>query len=120
MKYDYLIVGAGLSGAIFAYEATKKGYKCLVIEKRSHIGGNLYCENIEGIQVHKYGAHIFRTNDKEIWDYINQFVSFNHYINSPIAKYKNKIYNLPFNMNTFHQMWGCITPYEHFLPNIWC
>lgn len=112
MKYDYLIVGAGLSGAIFAYEATKKGYKCLVIEKRSHIGGNLYCENIEGIQVHKYGAHIFRTNDKEIWDYINQFVSFNHYINSPIAKYKNKIYNLPFNMNTFYQIYGAKTPIE--------
>ena len=112
MKYDYLIVGAGLSGAIFAYEATKKGYKCLVIEKRSHIGGNLYCENIEGIQVHKYGAHIFRTNDKKIWDYINQFVNFNHYINSPIAKYKNKIYNLPFNMNTFYQIYGAKTPIE--------
>jgi len=112
MKYDYLIVGAGLSGAIFAYEATKKGKKCLVIEKRSHIGGNLYCEDIEEIKVHKYGAHIFRTNDDEIWKYINQFVSFNHYVNSPVAKYKNKLYNLPFNMNTFYQIYKAKTPQE--------
>ena len=112
MKYDFLIVGAGLSGAIFAYEATKLGAKCLVIEKRSNIGGNLYCENIEGINVHKYGAHIFRTNDKEVWDYINQFVSFNHYINSPVANYKGKLYNLPFNMNTFYEIYKAKTPKE--------
>jgi len=112
MKYDYLVVGAGLFGSIFAYEANKKGKKCLVIDKRNHIGGNIYCENIEGINVHKYGAHIFHTSNKEIWDYINQFVEFNNYINSPIANYKGEIYNLPFNMNTFNKLWGVITPQE--------
>ena len=109
-KYDYLIVGAGLFGATFAYEMTKKGKKCLVIDRRGHIGGNIYCENINGINVHKYGAHIFHTNDKKIWDYVNQFVEFNNYINSPIANYKGEIFNLPFNMNTFSKLWGVITP----------
>lgn len=112
MKYDYLIVGAGLYGSIFAYEANKRNKKVLVIDKRDHIGGNLYCENIEGINVHKYGAHIFHTDDEETWNYINQFCKFNNYINSPIAKYKNEIYNLPFNMNTFNKLWGCISPKE--------
>ncbi len=111
-KYDYLVVGSGLAGAIFAYEANKRGYKVKVIDKRNHIGGNLYCENIEGINVHKYGAHIFHTSNKKVWDYLNQFVSFNNYINSPIAKYKDKIYNLPFNMNTFYQLWNTITVKE--------
>ena len=111
-KYDYLIVGAGLYGAVFAYEASKKGEKCLVIDRRNHIGGNIYCENINGINVHKYGAHIFHTNDKEIWDYVNQFTEFNNYINSPIANYKGEIYNLPFNMNTFSKLWGISTPKE--------
>lgn len=111
-KYDYLIVGAGLYGATFAYEASKKGKKCLVIDRRNHIGGNIYCENINGINVHKYGAHIFHTSDKEIWDYVNQFVEFNNYINSPIANYKGEIYNLPFNMNTFSKLWGVVTPKE--------
>lgn len=110
MEYDYLIVGAGLFGATFAYEATKKGKKCLVIEKRSTIGGNIYTENIENINVHKYGAHIFHTSNKEIWDYINQFAEFNNYINSPIANYQNELYNLPFNMNTFSRMWNIRTP----------
>jgi UDP-galactopyranose mutase len=109
-KYDYLIVGSGLFGAVFAHEAKKKGKKCLVIDKRSHLGGNVYCEKIEDINVHKYGAHIFHTNDKEIWDYVNQFVEFNRYTNSPVAFYKNEVYNLPFNMNTFHQLWGVKTP----------
>lgn len=112
MKYDYLIVGAGLFGSVFAHEVTKKGKKCLVIDKRNHIGGNVYCEKIEGINVHKYGAHIFHTNNKEIWDYVNSFVEFNRYTNSPIAMYKGKIYNLPFNMNTFYQLWGVKTPQE--------
>lgn len=112
MKYDFLIVGAGLSGAIFAHEATKRGKQCLVVEKRKNVGGNLYCENVDGITVHKYGAHIFRTNDDDIWNYVNQFVSFNHFINSPIAKYKGKLYNLPFNMNTFYQIYGAKTPKE--------
>ena len=112
MKYDYLIVGAGLFGAVFAHEAKKSGKKCLVIEKRNHIAGNIYCEEIEGIQVHKYGAHIFHTSNKEVWDYINQFAEFNHYINSPIAVYKDELYNLPFNMNTFSKMWGIKTPQE--------
>ena len=103
--YDYLIVGAGLFGATCAYELTKKGNKCLVIDKRNHIGGNIYTEIIEGINVHKYGAHIFHTSNKEVWDYINQFAEFNNYINSPIARYKNEIYNLPFNMNTFSKLW---------------
>ena len=112
MKYDYLMVGAGLFSAVFAHEATKRGKKCLLIDKRDHIGGNTYCENINEINVHKYGAHIFHTNDKKIWEYVNQFVEFNNYINSPLAKYKNKLYNLPFNMNTFYQMWGVTTPIE--------
>ncbi|MDO5402410.1 MAG: UDP-galactopyranose mutase [Eubacteriales bacterium] len=110
--YDYLIVGAGLYGAVFAYEAKKREKKCLVIDKRSHIGGNVYCENISGINVHKYGAHIFHTSDKKIWDYVNEFAEFNNYINSPIARYKKELYNLPFNMNTFSKMWGITAPQE--------
>ena len=112
MKYDYLIVGAGLFGSVFAYEAGKKGKKCLVIDKRPHIGGNIYTENIEGINVHKYGAHIFHTSDKNIWDYVNNFAHFNRYTNSPVARYKNETYNLPFNMNTFNKLWGVFTPAE--------
>ncbi len=111
-SYDYLIVGAGLFGAVFANEATKRNKKVLIIDKRNHVGGNLYCENIEGINVHKYGAHIFHTSNKETWNYINQFVEFNRYTNSPIANYKGKLYNLPFNMNTFYQLWGVTTPEE--------
>ena len=111
-KYDYLVVGSGLFGAVFAHEATKKGKKCLVIDKRNHAGGNVFCEKIEEINVHKYGAHIFHTNDKAIWDYVNQFVDFNRYTNSPVAFYKDEVYNLPFNMNTFHQLWGVKTPEE--------
>ena len=111
-NYDFLIVGAGLYGAVFAHEATKRGKKCLVIDKRSHIGGNVFTECVNGINVHKYGAHVFHTNDKEIWEYINQFAEFNRYTNSPLANYKGEIYNLPFNMNTFHQMWGVTTPRE--------
>lgn len=111
-QYDYLIVGSGLFGAVFAHEAKKKGKKCLVIDKRNHLGGNVYCEQIEDINVHKYGAHIFHTNDKEIWDYVNQFVEFNRYTNSPVAFYKDEVYNLPFNMNTFQQLWGVRTPEE--------
>lgn len=111
-KYDYLIVGSGLFGAIFAYEATKRGKKVLIIEKRSHIGGNVYTEKIEDINVHVYGAHIFHTSDKEVWDYVNQFVDFNNYVNSPIANYKGELYNLPFNMNTFNKLWGVNTPEE--------
>lgn len=110
MKYDYLIVGAGLFGAVVAHEAVQKGKKCLVIDRRDHIAGNVYTEEIEGIQVHKYGAHIFHTSDKKIWDYVNQFAEFNNYINSPIAVYGDEIYNLPFNMNTFSKMWGIKTP----------
>jgi UDP-galactopyranose mutase len=110
--YDYLVVGSGLFGAIFAYEANKRGKKILVIEKRNHIGGNCYTENIEGINVHKYGAHIFHTSNKNVWSYINQFVEFNNYVNSPIANYKGEIYNLPFNMNTFNKLWGVVTPDE--------
>lgn len=110
--YDYLIVGSGLYGAMFAYEAKKRGKKCLVIDKRNHIGGNIYCENIEGINVHKYGAHIFHSSDKKIWDYINTFAEFNNYINSPVAIYKDELYNLPFNMNTFSKLWGIKTPAE--------
>lgn len=110
MMYDFLIVGAGLYGATFAYEATKRGKKVLVIDKREHIGGNIYCENIEKINVHKYGAHIFHTSDKEIWNYVNNLVEFNRYTNQPIANYNGEIYNLPFNMNTFNKLWGCITP----------
>ena len=110
--YDYLIVGAGLSGAIFAYEATKRGKKVKVIDKRDHIGGNIYCENVEGVNVHKYGAHIFHTSNKKVWDYVNQFAEFNNYINSPVANYKGSLYNLPFNMNTFYAIWGTKTPQE--------
>ncbi|SMG11953.1 UDP-galactopyranose mutase [Arenibacter troitsensis] len=112
MKYDYLIVGAGLFGAVFAHEAKKKGKKCLVIDKRPHLGGNVYCEEVEGINVHKYGAHIFHTNDKAIWDYVNSFVEFNRYTNSPVANYQGELYNLPFNMNTFYQLWKVKTPDE--------
>lgn len=112
MKYDYLIVGAGLFGAVFAYEAKKRGKKCLIIDKRDHIAGNIYTKNVDGINVHEYGAHIFHTSDKAIWDYINQFAEFNNYVNSPIARYKDQLYNLPFNMNTFSKMWGIVTPAE--------
>lgn len=112
MKYDYLVVGAGLYGSVFACEMTKRGKKCLVIDKREHLGGNVYCENVEGINVHKYGAHIFHTNDKGIWDYVNSFVEFNRYTNSPVANYKGELYNLPFNMNTFYQLWRTKTPEE--------
>ena len=111
-KYDYLIVGAGLFGAVFAYEAMKRGKTCLVIERRDHIAGNIYCETIEDIHVHKYGAHIFHTSNQEVWDYINQFAAFNNYINSPIAIYKDELYNLRFNMNTFSKMWNIRTPQE--------
>ena len=111
-RYDYLIVGAGLYGATFAYRAKEMGKKCLVIDKRPHLGGSVYCENIEGINVHKYGAHIFHTSNKQVWDFVNSFVEFNRYTNSPIANYKGKLYNLPFNMNTFYQMWGVVTPEE--------
>ena len=110
--YDYLIVGAGLYGAVFAHELTKKDKKCLVIDRRNHIAGNVYTEEISGIQVHKYGAHIFHTSDEEVWKYVNQFARFNHFVNSPIAVYKGERYNLPFNMNTFFQMWGVRTPEE--------
>ena len=110
--YDYLIVGSGLFGSVFAYEANKRGKKCLVIDKRSNIGGNIYTEKIENINVHKYGAHIFHTSNKKIWEYINRFAEFNRYTNSPIAYYKGEIYNLPFNMNTFNKLWGVTTPEE--------
>lgn len=112
MHYDYLIVGAGLFGAVFAHEMTNSGKRCLVLDKRNHIAGNIYCESVEGINVHKYGAHIFHTSNKEIWDYVNQFAEFNNYINSPVAIYKDELYNLPFNMNTFSKMWGIKTPQE--------
>lgn len=108
--YDYLIVGAGLYGSVFARELTKRGQKCLVIDRRPHIAGNIYTENIHGIQVHRYGAHIFHTSDREVWDYVNELAQFNHFINSPIAVYKDELYNLPFNMNTFSKMWGIRTP----------
>lgn len=111
-QYDYLIVGAGLFGATYAHELAKKGKKVKVIEKRDHVAGNIYTYELEGIQVHKFGAHIFHTNDREVWDYVNQFAEFNQYINTPIANYKGEIYNLPFNMNTFNQLWGVITPQE--------
>ena len=111
-KYDFLIVGAGLYGAVFAHEAKKRGKKCLILEKRNHIAGNIYTDKVEDINVHKYGAHIFHTNNKEVWDYINNFVDFNRYTNSPIANYCGEIYNLPFNMNTFNKMWGVKTPEE--------
>lgn len=111
-KYDYLIVGAGLFGSTFAHIAHKRGKKCLVIDKRPHLGGNIHCENIEGINVHKYGAHIFHTSNKQVWDFVNSIVEFNRYTNSPVANYQGKLYNLPFNMNTFYQMWGVTTPEE--------
>lgn len=111
-KYDYLIVGSGLYGATFAYRAKQMGKKCLVIDKRPHLGGNVYCENIEGINVHKYGAHIFHTNNKEVWDFVNSIVEFNRYTNCPVANYKGELYNLPFNMNTFSRLWGVKTPAE--------
>lgn len=112
MKYDYLIVGSGLFGAVFAYFAKKSGKRCLVIDKRPQLGGNVYCEKTEGINVHKYGAHIFHTSNKKIWDFVNSIVEFNRYTNCPVANYKGKLYNLPFNMNTFSQMWGVTTPEE--------
>ena len=111
-KYDYLIVGSGLFGATFAHLAHKQGKKCLVIDKRSHLGGNIYCENIEGINVHKYGAHIFHTNNKKVWNYITQFAEFNRFTNSPVANYKGELFSLPFNMYTFNKMWGVVTPEE--------
>lgn len=111
-KYDYLIVGGGLFGATFAYFARKRGKRCLVIDKRPHVGGNIFCEEVEGINVHKYGAHIFHTNSKQVWDFVNSLVEFNRYTNSPVANYEGKLYNLPFNMNTFYQMWGVTTPEE--------
>lgn len=110
--FDYLIVGSGLFGATFAYRAQKAGKKCLIIDKRAQLGGNVYCENVEGINVHKYGAHIFHTSNKQVWDFVNSIVEFNRYTNSPVANYKGKLYNLPFNMNTFYQMWGVTTPAE--------
>ena len=110
--YDYLIVGAGLFGSVFAYKAMRQGKKCLVIDRRPHLGGNLYCEKVEGINVHKYGAHIFHTSNKDVWEFVNSIVEFNRYTNSPVANYKGKLYNLPFNMNTFYQMWGVTTPTE--------
>ena len=112
MKYDYLIVGTGLFGAVFAHKAAEKGKKCLVLDRRNHIGGNIYTEEMEGIQVHRYGAHIFHTSNKKVWEYVNRFAEFNHYINSPIAVYKDELYNLPFNMNTFSKMWNIKTPAE--------
>ena len=108
--YEYLIVGAGLYGAVFSHEAQLRGKKCLVLDKRPHIGGNVYTEDVAGIQVHRYGAHIFHTNDKAVWDYVNQFAEFNRFTNSPLANYRGEIYNLPFNMNTFYRMWGTVTP----------
>ena len=110
--YDYLIVGSGLFGSIFAYEAGKKGKQCLVVEKRDHIGGNIYTKEVEGIQVHQYGAHIFHTSNREVWEYVQQFAEFNRYTNSPVANYKGEIYNLPFNMNTFNKLWSVVTPAE--------
>ncbi|MBR6156650.1 MAG: NAD(P)-binding protein, partial [Lachnospiraceae bacterium] len=112
MDYDYLVIGAGLYGAIFAHEAKKAGKKVLVIERRDHIAGNVYSEEVEGIQVHKYGAHIFHTSNKKVWNYVQQFTEMNRYTNSPVARYKDELYNLPFNMNTFAQMWGVRTPAE--------
>ena len=111
-KYDYLIVGSGLFGAVFAHEARRAGKKCLVIDKREHTGGNIHCQQVDGINVHQYGAHIFHTDNKEVWQYVNQFVEFNRYTNSPVAKYHDQLYNLPFNMNTFYQLWGVRTPEE--------
>ena len=113
VRYDYLIVGAGLFGSVFAREATDAGKSVLMIDKRGHTGGNIHCENIAGINVHKYGAHIFHTSNQEVWDYVNRFVSFNRYVNSPVANFRGKLYNLPFNMNTFYQLWGVTTPEEN-------
>ena len=110
--YDYLIVGSGLFGSVFAHEMHKKEKSCLVLERRPHVGGNIYCENKDGIHIHTYGAHIFHTSNKKVWDYVNQFVEFNNYVNSPVANYKGELYNLPFNMNTFTKMWGVVTPKE--------
>ena len=110
--YDYLIVGSGLYGAVFAHEAARQGKKVLVLERRSHVGGNVYCEEKDGINIHKYGAHIFHTSYKDVWEYVNQFVEFNNYVNSPVANYKGELYNLPFNMNTFAKLWGIVTPQE--------
>lgn len=112
MKYDYLIVGAGLYGSVFAHEMHKNGRRVRLIDRRGHIAGNLYTEEVAGIQVHRYGAHIFHTSDRRVWDYVNQFAEFNHYVNSPVARYRDELYNLPFNMNTFHAMWGVVTPKE--------
>ena len=112
MKYDYLIVGAGLFGAVFANKAKELGKRCLVIDRRSHLGGNIYCEEKYGINVHKYGAHIFHTSDKEVWKFVNSIVEFNNFINSPLAQYRGKLFNLPFNMSTFYQMWGVTKPEE--------
>lgn len=111
-NYDYLIVGSGLFGSVFAHEAKEAGKTCLVVERRSHLGGNVYCEEKEGIHIHKYGAHIFHTSFREVWEYVNRFVEFNHYVNSPVANYKGELYNLPFNMNTFSKLWGVVTPKE--------
>lgn len=112
MKYDYLIVGSGLFGAVFAHEAAQRGKRCLVVEKRGHIGGNVYTELRDGIHIHTYGAHIFHTGNRQVWDYIRQFAAFNHYVNSPVANYRGELYNLPFNMNTFSKMWGVVTPQQ--------
>ena len=112
MMYDYLIVGSGLYGGVFAHEMAKQGKKVLVLERRSHVGGNVYCEEKDGINIHKYGAHIFHTSYKDVWEYVNQFVEFNNYVNSPVANYKGELYNLPFNMNTFAKLWGIVTPQE--------
>ena len=112
VKYDYLIIGSGLFGATFAYFAKRQGKRCLVVEKREHLGGNLYCETVDGINVHKYGAHIFHTSNKKVWDFVNSIVEFNRFTNSPVADFNGKLYNLPFNMNTFYQMWGVKTPEE--------
>ena len=111
-KYDYLLVGSGLYAAVFAWMAGKHGKRCLVIEKREHIGGNIYCEETEGIRVHQYGAHIFHTSNREVWDFVNQFTEFNRYTNSPVANYNGEMYNMPFNMNTFSKMWGISKPEE--------
>jgi len=110
--YDYLVVGSGLFGAVFAHEARKNGKSVLMLERRNHVGGNIYCEELDGINIHKYGAHIFHTSYKDVWEYVNQFVEFNNYVNSPVANYKGELYNLPFNMNTFTKLWGVVTPQE--------
>ena len=116
-KYDYVLVGGGLFAGTFAYAATKQGKKCLVVEKRPNLGGNIYCEEVEGINVHKYGAHIFHTSNKEVWNFVNSLVEFNRYTNSPVANYKGEIYNMPFNMNTFSKMWSDVrTPAEATVP----